>query len=83
MQTFALVLGILAILGMLAGFLPCFGALNWINIPVAVIVVIIAAIALGTAPPDVPKGKAIGGLVLCLIAVVFGGIRLLLGGGVV
>jgi hypothetical protein len=82
MQVVGLVWGILAIVGMIVGFIPCLGALNWLNIPFAAIGVILCGIALGTAG-DRPKGAAIGGLVCCIIALFFGIIRLVLGGGIV
>ncbi len=82
MQVLSLVWGILAIVGMLVGFIPCFGALNWINIPFAVIGAIISAIALATTK-EKSKSGSIAGLICCCIACVFGLIRLILGGGVV
>jgi len=81
MQVASLVLGILAAIGMLVGFFPCFGAFNWINIPFSVIGLIVSVIALATAG-DTPKGGSIAGLVCCICALIFGIIRLILGGGV-
>ncbi len=81
MQVLSLVWGILAILGMLVGFFPCFGALNWLNIPFSGIGIIISGIALGTAGEQ-PKNSSIAGLVCCIVALFFGIIRLVLGGGV-
>ena len=82
MQMLSLVWGILAIVGMLIGFIPCFGAFNWLNIPFAGIGVIICAIALAMGK-DHTKGSVIAGLICCIIALFFGIIRLVLGGGVV
>lgn len=81
MQAASLVMGILAILGMIVGFIPCLGAFNWINIPFAGIGIIISAIAMSTTGNQ-PKGSAIAGLVCCIAALFFGVIRLILGGGV-
>ena len=81
MQVLSLIWGILAILGMMVGFFPCLGALNWLNIPFSGIGIIISGIALGTVG-DQPKGSSIAGLVCCIIALFFGIIRLALGGGV-
>ncbi len=81
MQVLSLIWGILAILGMIVGFIPCLGAFNWLNIPFAGIGIVISGIALGTAGND-PKGGSIAGLVFCGIAMFFGFIRLILGGGV-
>jgi len=77
MQLLSLVWGILAIVGMIVGFIPCLGALNWLNIPFAAI----GGVAVGTAGNE-PKGSAVAGLVLCVVAMLFGIIRLVLGGGV-
>ncbi|MDO5608950.1 MAG: hypothetical protein Q4G08_10905 [Capnocytophaga sp.] len=81
MKTAALIFGILSILGMLLGFIPCLGAFNWLNIPFAVIGLIISIVAY-TNEDGKPKGNATAGIVMCAIAIVFGGIRLLLGGGI-
>jgi len=66
---------------MVVGFLPFLGALNWLNIPFSGIGIIISGIALGTAG-DKSKGSSITGLVCCIIALFFGIIRLVLGGGI-
>ena len=82
MQTLSLVWGILAIVGMVIGFFPCLGSLNWVNIPFAVVGLIISVIALSTAKTP-NKGGSVAGVVCCAIAVVVGLIRLLAGGGLV
>jgi len=76
-----LVWGIVAILGMGVAFLPCLGALNWLNIPFSLVGLIVSVIATSQAPPD-KKNLAIAGIVLCAFAAVFGLIRLVLGGGI-
>jgi hypothetical protein len=81
MQILSLVWGILAILGMLVGFTPCLGALNWLNIPFAAIGLIISIVAWANAPPG-KKGGALGGMVCCAVAVVMGLLRLVIGGGI-
>ena len=81
MQVLSLIWGILAIVGMIVAFFPCLGSLNWLNIPFSGIGIIISGIALGTAG-DAPKGSSIAGLVCCVVAVFFGIIRLVMGGGV-
>jgi hypothetical protein len=81
MQILSLIWGIFADMGMIVGFFPCLGALNWFNIPFAGVGVIISAIALGTAGTK-PKGASIAGLVCCLTALFFGIIRLVLGMGI-
>ena len=81
MNILNIIWGSLAILGMLFAFIPCFGAFNWINIPFAGIGVILGIV--GIAIEKNSKGGSIAGLIMCSVAVIFGAIRLLLGGGVV
>lgn len=81
MQTLSLIWGIVAMLGFLVAFFPCLGALNWLNIPFAIVGLIISGVALGNAPPG-QQGTAKTGLILCAIATVLGAIRLLMGGGI-
>ncbi len=71
MKTVGLILGVLAALGMLLGFIPLLGWFNWVNIPFAILGLIISAI-----------GKSNEGMVLCGIAVLVGLFRLVLGGGI-
>lgn len=82
MKIISLIWGILAILGMLLGFIPCLGAYNWINIPFAAIGLIVSIIAAVGSDKESSNSAAISGIVLCSIAVVFGIIRLSLGGGI-
>lgn len=82
MSIASLVFGILAIIGMLVGLVPCLGSLNWLNIPFSFIGLIISIVALSNAPPD-KKGAAIAGTILCAIALLLGTMRLIAGGGIV
>jgi len=82
MKTASLIMGILAVTGMVIGFFPCLGALNWINIPFAAIGLIISIVAVTEERDGEPKGNAIAGLVLCGVAMLFGLFRLMLGGGI-
>jgi hypothetical protein len=79
MGTASIILGILSLLGMIVAFFPCLGSLNWINIPFAAIGLIISLIAVAT---ENQKSKGIAGAVMCGIAVLFGGVRLIIGGGI-
>lgn len=82
MGTISLIWGILAILGLGVAFVPCLGSLNWLNIPFAIVGLVISIIAAAQAQPG-GKGSAAAGIVLNSLAIFFGAIRLLLGGGVV
>ena len=81
MHIVSLLWGILAVLGMLVGFMPLFGALNWLNIPFAAVGAIVSGILLSKSPAP-NRGMVITGLVCCVIAVMLGAIRLVLGLGV-
>jgi hypothetical protein len=81
MQLVSLVWGILAILGLGIAFIPCLGALNWLNIPFAIVGLIISIIAATNAPRG-QNGVALTGIVLNTVAVLFGLVRLFLGGGI-
>ena len=75
----SLVWGILAILGMVVAFIPCFGSLNYMNIPFAVFGLLFSILA---AVLSSNKEYAIAGCVLCALAIVLGAVRLVLGFGV-
>jgi hypothetical protein len=81
MATVSLVWGILSLVGMVVAFLPCLGSLNWLNIPFSVAGLIVGIVAY-TNDKTGQKGAAMGGIVLCAVAVLLGLIRLKLGGGV-
>lgn len=82
MQIVSLVWGILAFLGMVVAFLPCLGALNWVNIPFAGVGLVLSIIALATAKLE-NRGVAIAALAANSVAVAIGVIRLVLGGGII
>jgi hypothetical protein len=81
MHIVALVWGILALGGMFIGFVPCLGALNWINSPFAAIGLAISYMAYTKATPET-RTLAQAGLVMNGVAVVFGFVRLMAGGGI-
>jgi hypothetical protein len=73
MRVLSLVFGILAALGLLLGFLPFFGWLNWIFVlPPAVLGLIFGAL-----------GRDRGAITLNALVAVLGALRLMLGGGVI
>ena len=66
-----IILGVISLIIMLVGLIPLLGWLNWISIPVAIIGLIFSAF-----------GKKSNGLKICGIVVIFGILRLILGGGI-
>lgn len=71
MRTLSLIFGVLAALGLLLGLLPFFGWLNWIFVlPPAVLGLIFGALS-----------KDRGATTLSAVVAVLGGLRLMLGGG--
>ncbi|OYQ34706.1 hypothetical protein CHU92_11465 [Flavobacterium cyanobacteriorum] len=88
----SLILGIICIVGMLIGFIPCFGWFNWFNIPLAVIGLVFGIREYNNERNRIPKdeyGNPVHrpqqlplGIIFCSIALVLGFIRLILGGGI-
>ncbi|MFN3324149.1 MAG: hypothetical protein ACK5AZ_11685 [Bryobacteraceae bacterium] len=81
MQILSLIWGILAVAGMILGFLPCLGAFNWLNIPFAGIGLIVSIVAYAGAHPG-NRGGAVAGIIGCVAAIVIGLFRLAIGGGI-
>ena len=81
MLTLSLVWGLLAFVGMLVGFFPCLGSLNWLNIPFSAVGLIVSIVAVANSK-EPQKGGGIAGIVLCAAAVLLGFLRLVVGGGV-
>jgi hypothetical protein len=81
MQALSLAWGILAVGGMLVGFIPCFGWLNWINIPFAFAGLIFSVIAhLTSRGPS--RQNSVVAIVLCVLAILLGSKRLVAGFGI-
>ena len=79
LSIFSLVWGILAILGMAVGIIPCFGSLNYLNIPFAVFGLFFSIIVIVLSSK---KELAVAGSLLCGVAIFIGAIRLVIGFGV-
>ncbi|MEO8099487.1 MAG: hypothetical protein ABI811_17445 [Acidobacteriota bacterium] len=79
MNIVSLVWGILSIVGLFIGIVPCFGWFNWFNIPFSIGGLVLSVVALSKAAPS-EKGAATAGLVMCAIAIVLGTIRWFMGG---
>jgi hypothetical protein len=75
-----LIIGIITFIGFLIGFIPLLGWFNWFNIPFAVLGLVLSIIS--TATSDNYKGPAITGITLNAVAIIFGGMRLAAGGGI-
>lgn len=80
MSALGLAIGIIVLLGMFIGFIPCLGWWNWINIPVAIIGLIIGIVGVATSPD---RAVAWAGVVCCAIAIFFGIVRLIMGAGII
>jgi hypothetical protein len=79
MGVVGLVFGIICIVIMCVALIPCLGAINWFNIPLSIIGLIISIIA---TVKETNKTKGIIGITLCSIAIVIGFVRLVIGLGV-
>lgn len=93
MRQLSLILGIIAICGMIVGFIPCLGWFSWLNLPVAAVGLVLGAIdyndtkqvqASRQYDPTVSQDTGMPlGLILCAIALVLGIFRLFIGGGII
>ena len=93
MRQLSLILGIIAICGMIIGFIPCLGWFNWLNLPIAAVGLVVGAIdynnekqmmARPEYDPAIRQNQGMPlGLLLCGIALVLGIFRLFIGGGVI
>ncbi len=79
MQAISLAWGVLALIGFFVAFIPCLGSLNYLNIPFAVVGLVFSIVAFGRGVPGARTASVIG-IVLCLIAILIGAKRLVLGG---
>jgi len=67
----SLIIGVVALISALIGFLPLLGWLNWLIIPLAVVGAALGVLSRGTA-----------GRNLNILVIVIGVLRLMLGGGI-
>lgn len=74
-------MGIVALSLMLVGFIPCLGWLNYLNIFLSFITIVMGIVAIVGAKTDVERTSALLGLGFVVIAVFLGTGRLILGGG--
>ncbi len=81
MQVLSLAWGILALMGFFVGIFPCLGWVNWFNIPFAMAGLIFGIVAHAMGRPGLRTGST-WAIVLCLIAVLIGLKRLVLGAGI-
>jgi hypothetical protein len=80
MQALSLAWGILALCGMMLGFIPCFGWVNWFNIPFAFAGLIVSIIAQATTRG--PRQNSLVAIILCVLAILLGSKRLVAGFGI-
>jgi hypothetical protein len=80
MSIVGFIICILTGIGATLSVIPFLGWLNWLNIPIAGLGLILCIIGVGKG-----KNKGIGtaGIVINIILIVFGVIRLSLGGGII
>ena len=79
MGVLSLVIGLITLVGMGIGLIPLLGWLNWFNIPIAIIGLVLGVAALSSGK----RGIATSGITVCSIVIVIGAIRLGLGGGII
>lgn len=74
-------MGIVALSFMLIGLIPCLGWLNYLNLFLSFITLILGIVAIATAKSDADRGAAFLGVALVVMAIFLGTGRLILGGG--
>jgi len=80
MAVTGMILGILSIVGMGIALAPLLGWMNWGVIPTAIVGLLVSIVGL-----IISRGQrqlAIAGIILCIIAIIIGTIRLVLGFGI-
>ncbi|HYL38637.1 MAG TPA: hypothetical protein VEV17_22155 [Bryobacteraceae bacterium] len=81
MQALSLAWSILALCGMMVGFIPCFGWVNWFNIPFAFVGLIFSIVAhVVTKGPN--RQNSTVAIILCVLAILIGSKRLVAGFGI-
>lgn len=81
MQVISLAWGILALVGMVVGFIPCFGWVNWFNIPFACAGFFVGIIAYAAGRQG-DRNNSLIAIILCVLAVLIGSKRLVAGWGI-
>lgn len=81
MNVAGLCLGVVSCAMMLLALMPCFGGLNWLVIPLGIIGIVLSGVGFSKSEKE-KRGSATAGLVLSIIAVIFGMMRLIIGGGI-
>jgi hypothetical protein len=82
MHILSLVFAGLAILGMMVGFIPCLGWFNWLNVPFAVVALIISIICFKRTQVYKEKEYCKYAIIISFIAIIMGLLRLIVGGGI-
>jgi len=81
MQALSLAWAILALIGMVVGFIPCLGWTNWFNIPFAFAGFIFSIIAYATTRHR-ERNSSLVAMILCVLAMLLGSKRLAAGFGI-
>src|SRR5688572_10922303 len=74
-------MGIVAISFMAVALIPCLGWINYLNLTLSSITLVLSIVALASAKSDAARSSALVGLLLVIIAGFVGVFRLILGGG--
>jgi hypothetical protein len=80
MAVVGMIIGILSIVGMGIGLIPFLGWMNWGVIPTAIVGLLVSIIGLIISQGQ--RQLAIAGIILCIVAIMVGTIRLILGFGI-
>jgi hypothetical protein len=83
MATAGMALGIWCTFGMLVGMVPFLGWVNWFNLPLSFVALCLSIAGLMSADAGAgARSRGIVGLILAIASIGFGGIRWMMGGGI-
>lgn len=74
-------MGIVAISLMAVALIPCLGWINYLNLTLSSVTLVLSIVALASAKSDASRSSALIGLILVIVAGFVGVLRLILGGG--
>lgn len=75
----ALIWGVLAVIGMVIGFIPGLRLVGWVDLPFAILGAVVGIVSI-FRPPQGGNRSSITGTTLCMIASIAGMILLVMGG---
>lgn len=89
MRTLTSILLVLALMTTVGGFFPCLGWMNWVGVPLCLVVTVLGIMGLmsdregADQPGGSHQGTYLAALIIGILMGILGSVRCLMGGGVV